>query len=203
MTSNRQIISKSSLKKGGNIFGQKFWFNAVGKKGRISVDDYKIWLVILAVVIGVIYLGCTMYKGRHTTVLLNVAVTGGDSQKAEELNKDFCKYAGIDEKDGIIRIQANIPEDGGSLSSKTALTTLVGADAVDVLICREDVYQEYKKQDGFQETIDFPEDNMLKKKKIISYDDAHAAIMVNAQNKKMAEKFISYLEQLNHINNAN
>ena len=164
---------------------------------------YKIWLVILAVIIGVIYLGCMMYKGRHTTVLLNVAVTGGDSQKAEELNKDFCKYAGIDEKDGIIRIQANIPEDGGSLSSKTALTTLVGADAVDVLICREDVYQEYKKQDGFQETIDFPEDNMLKKKKIISYDDAHAAIMVNAQNQKMAEKFISYLEQLNHINNAN
>ena len=203
MTSNRQIISKSSLKKGGNIFGQKFWFNAVGKKGRISVMYYKIWLVILAVVIGVIYLGCTMYKGRHTTVLLNVAVTGGDSQKAEELNKDFCKYAGIDEKDGIIRIQANIPEDGGSLSSKTALTTLVGADAVDVLICREDVYQEYKKQDGFQETIDFPEDNVLKKKKIISYDDAHAAIMVNAQNQKMAEKFISYLEQLNHINNAN
>lgn len=136
-----------------------------------------------------------------------VAIADIDPEKvkltAEELNKDFCKYAGIDEKDGIIRIQANIPEDGGSLSSKTALTTLVGADAVDVLICREDVYQEYKKQDGFQETIDFPEDNMLKKKKIISYDDAHAAIMVNAQNKKMAEKFISYLEQLNHINNAN
>lgn len=198
-------MKNSDKRQGGSIFGQKFWFNAVGKKGRISVDVlyYKIWLVILAVVIGVIYLGCMMYKGRHTTVLLNVAVTGGDSQKAEELNKDFCKYAGIDEKDGIIRIQANIPEDGGSLSSKTALTTLVGADAVDVLICREDVYQEYKKQDGFQETIDFPEDNMLKKKKIISYDDAHAAIMVNAQNQKMAEKFISYLEQLNHINNAN
>lgn len=175
----------------------------LGKKVEYLWMYYKIWLVILAVVIGVIYLGCTMYKGRHTTVLLNVAVTGGDSQKAEELNKDFCKYAGIDEKDGIIRIQANIPEDGGSLSSKTALTTLVGADAVDVLICREDVYQEYKRQDGFQETIDFPEDNMLKKKKIISYDDAHAAIMVNAQNQKMAEKFISYLEQLNHINNAN
>ena len=174
-----------------------------GKKVEYLWMYYKIWLVILAVIIGVIYLGCTMYKGRHTTVLLNVAVTGGDSQKAEELNKDFCKYAGIDEKDGIIRIQANIPEDGGSLSSKTALTTLVGADAGDVLICGEDVYQEYKKQDGFQETIDFPEDNMLKKKKIISYDDAHAAIMVNAQNKKMAEKFISYLEQLNHINNAN
>ena len=155
-----------------------------GKKVEYLWMYYKIWLVILAAVIGVIYLGCTMYKGRHTTVLLNVAVTGGDSQKAEELNKDFCKYAGIDEKDGIIRIQANIPEDGGSLSSKTALTTLVGADAVDVLICREDVYQEYKKQDGFQETIDFPEDNMLKKKKIISYDDAHAFSISNVNNQQ-------------------
>ena len=63
----------------------------LGKKVEYLWMYYKIWLVILAVIIGVIYLGCTMYKGRHTTVLLNVAVTGGDSQKAEELNKDFCK----------------------------------------------------------------------------------------------------------------
>ena len=63
----------------------------LGKKVEYLWMYYKIWLVILAVVIGVIYLGCTMYKGRHTTVLLNVAVTGGDSQKAEELNKDFWK----------------------------------------------------------------------------------------------------------------
>ncbi|MFQ9494489.1 MAG: hypothetical protein ACLR08_08590 [Dorea longicatena] len=72
----------------------------LGKKVEYLWMYYKIWLVILAVVIGVIYLGCTMYKGRHTTVLLNVAVTGADSQKAEEVNKDFCKYAGIDERTG-------------------------------------------------------------------------------------------------------
>ena len=168
----------------------------LGKKVEYLWMYYKIWLVVLAAIIGVIYLGCTMYKGRHTTVLLNVTITGGDSQKAEQLSKDFCKYAGIDEKDGIIRIQANIPEDGGGLSSNTALTTLVGADAVDVLICGEGVYEDYKKQDGFEQTIDFPEDNILKKEKIISYDNAHAAIMVNAQNQKMAEKFLEYLEQL-------
>ena len=43
----------------------------------------------------------------------------------------------------------------------------------------------------------------MSNRQIISYDDAHAAIVVHAQNQKMAEKFISYLEQLNHINNAN
>lgn len=157
---------------------------------------YKIWLVVLAAVIGVIYLGVIMYNGRHTTVLLNVAITGGNSKRAEQLSKDFCQYAVIGKKDGIIRIQANIPEDGGSMTSKTALTTLIGADAVDVLICGEDVYKEYDKQDGFRKTIEFPKENILKKKKIISYEDAHAAIMMNAQNRKMAEKFLEYLEQL-------
>ena len=61
---------------------------------------YKIWLVILAVVIGVIYLGCMMYKGRQYDSSSECSGHRGDSQKAEELNKDFCKYAGIDEKDG-------------------------------------------------------------------------------------------------------
>ena len=168
----------------------------LGKKAEYLWMYYKIWLFALVAVIGVIYLGCTMYKGRHTTVLLNIAVTGGNSQQAEQMNKDFCRYAGIDKKEGIIRIQANIPEDGGSLSSNTALTTLVGADAVDVLICGGEVYEEYKKQGGFQKSMDFPKENALKKKKIISYNDAHAAIMVNAQNQKMAEKFFEYLEQL-------
>ncbi len=181
---------------------KKFWFNAVGKKVEYLWMYYKIWLVILAVVIGVIYLGCTMYKGRHTTVLLNVAVTGGDSQKAEELNKDFCKYAGIDEKDGSSGYRRIFRKMEGACPQRQ-LTTLVGADAVDVLICREDVYQEYKNRMVFKKPLIFRKIICLKKKKIISYDDAHAAIMVNAQNKKMAEKFISYLEQLNHINNAN
>ena len=168
-----------------------------GKKIEYLWMYYKIWLAVFAAVIGVIYLGVTMYKGRHTTVLLNVAVTGGSPEQAEQLSKDFCQYAGIEKKDGIIRMQANIPEDGGSMTSKTALTTLVGADAVDVLICGEDVYKEYDKQNGFQKTIEFSKENILKKKKIICYDDAHAAIMVNAKNQKMAEKFLEYLEQLN------
>ena len=167
-----------------------------GKKIEYLWMYYKIWLGVFIAVAGVIYLGVTMYKGRHTTVLLNVAITGGSSKEAEQLNKDFCKYANIDKKDGIVRIQANIPEDGGSISSKTALTTLVGADAVDVLICGEDVYQEYDKQGGFQKTMEFSKENILKKKKIISYDDAYASIMVNAKNQKMAETFFEYLKQL-------
>ncbi len=71
----------------------------LGKKVEYLWMYYKIWLVILAVIIGVIYLGCTMYKGRHTTVL-DRSGHRGDSQKAEELNKASRKYAGIDERTG-------------------------------------------------------------------------------------------------------
>ena len=37
------------IEKGGSIFGQKFWFNAVGKKVEYLWMYYKdMWLVILA-----------------------------------------------------------------------------------------------------------------------------------------------------------
>lgn len=61
----------------------------LGKKVEYLWMYYKIWLVILAVVIGVIYLGCTMYKGRHTTVLLNVAVTGGRFAEGRRIEQRF------------------------------------------------------------------------------------------------------------------
>ena len=72
--SNRQIISKSSLKKEEVYLDKNFGSMPLGKKVEYLWMYYKIWLVILAVIIGVIYLGCTMYKGRHTTVLLNLSL---------------------------------------------------------------------------------------------------------------------------------
>ena len=48
--------------------------------------------------------------------------------------------------------------------------------------------RQYKKQDGFQETIDFPEDNMLKKKKIISYDYSKMLQLIA----QMEERGLSY-----------
>ena len=43
---------------------KKFWFNAVGKKVEYLWMYYKIWLVILAVVIGVIYLWLYDVQGQ-------------------------------------------------------------------------------------------------------------------------------------------
>lgn len=172
---------------------------------------YKMWLVAAVCVAAGIYLAFSMYRGSQENVVLNVAIVGGSNQDTDELVKDFKAYAGIDGKNDVVRVQANIPADGGSMTSKTALTTLIGANAVDVMICPEDIYQEYKAQDGFVSLGDLPsyesdmtirnqkdivvlENNEFLKNTVgVPYEKAYIGVLINAQHKENAKTFIKYL----------
>lgn len=173
---------------------------------------YKIWLFGAAAVIALIWLGVVMYKGAHTNVLLNVAVVGGDSQKAQELAEDFAGYCGITDKDGVIRVKANIPEADGTTSQQTVLTTLIGAEAVDVLICTGEVYEEYSSQEGFlsmdrlfegekpdaderflEYGIRLSKDSLSGCMDLVSYSEIYVAVPVTCQNPQMAGEFVKYL----------
>lgn len=175
---------------------------------------YKSWLFAALVLVGVICLGVSMYKGMHTKTLLNAVVIGGDSQKAEWLAESFAQYAGFEEKDGEVRVRANIPDDKGGATSKTALTTLMGANAVDVLVCSESVFEEYAVQEGFMDMGEFLGEkasdygeavsdygvllapgNILEREAMTSYDKIYVAVPVNSQNTENAAKFIEYLQQ--------
>lgn len=183
-----------------------------GKKLEYLWMYYKSWLFAAVILIGLICLGVTMYKGIHTKVLLNAVVIGGDSQKAQWLEESFARYAGIGEKEGEVRVRANIPDDKGGATSKTALTTLMGADAVDVLVCSESIFEEYADQDGFFEMKTLLDENgseysgtlstygvlldsgnILEQEAMTSYDKIYVAVPVNSQNQEMAAKFIEYL----------
>ena len=173
---------------------------------------YKIWLVGAAAVIALIWLGIMMYKGAHTNVLLNVAVVGGDSQKAQELAEDFAGYCGVTDKDGVIRVKANVPDADGTTSQETVLTTLIGAEAVDVLICTGEVYEEYSSQEGFlsmeeilkdespeaeervlEHGIRLSKDSLTGCMNLVSYDDIYVAVPVTCQNPQKAREFVKYL----------
>ncbi len=185
-----------------------------GKKIEYLWMYYKGWLAGAVCVALAVCLGVTMYKGRHTNVFLNVIVVGGDNLKAEWLAEEFSQYADIDGKEGIVRVRANIPDDGGGMTSTTALTTLMGAGAVDVLICPERVYEEYGSQGGFQDmgevlgerAGDYGEavldsgvclkgGNILEQEEMVAYDKVYAALPVNGQNQETAARFIEYLLQ--------
>ena len=201
-------------KKEEDIVKETWGSMTAGKKIEYLWMYYKGWLAGAVCVVLAVCLGVTMYKGRHTNVFLNVIVVGGDNLKAEWLAEEFSQYADIDGKEGIVRVRANIPDDGGGMTSTTALTTLMGAGAVDVLICPERVYEEYGSQGGFQDmgevlgerAGDYVEavldsgvclkgGNILEQEEMVAYDKVYAALPVNGQNQETAARFIEYLLQ--------
>ena len=201
-------------KKEEDIVKETWGSMTAGKKIEYLWMYYKGWLAGAVCVVLAVCLGVTMYKGRHTNVFLNVIVVGGDNLKAEWLAEEFSQYADIDGKEGIVRVRANIPDDGGGMTSTTALSTLMGAGAVDVLICPERVYEEYGSQGGFQDmgevlgerAGDYGEavldsgvclkgGNILEQEEMVAYDKVYAALPVNGQNQETAARFIEYLLQ--------
>lgn len=186
----------------------------LGKKLEYLWMYYKGWLAGALCLVLVVSVGVTMYKGMHTTVLLNAVVIGGDDLKAEWLMESFAQYAEIGEKDGVVQIRTNIPDDGGGMMSTTALTTLMGADAIDVLVCPADVYEDYDGHDGFfnmkeilgEKAEDYGDavlengvclkaGNILEKEQMTAYEEIYVAIPVNSQNPETAVKFVEYLLQ--------
>lgn len=194
---------------------KKTWGSmTAGKKLEYLWMYYKGWLIGAVCVALAVCLGIMMYKGRHTAVLLNVVVVGGDNLKGEWLAESFSRYAEIEEKEGIVRINTNIPDDGGGMTSTTALTTLIGAGTVDVLVCPENVYREYSGHDGFlimeqvlgegaggngesilDDGVCLKSGNILEQEGMTGYDKIYAAIPVNSKNQETAARFIEYLLQ--------
>lgn len=185
-----------------------------GKKLEYLWMYYKGVLAGAVILILLVCIGVSMYRGMHTTVLLNVIVVGGNDLKAEWLEESFAQYADISEKDGVLQMRTNIPDDGGGMTSTTALTTLMGAEAIDVLVCPRSVYEDYDSHDGFMDMKDILGEkasqygdsvmdtgiclktgSFLEKEDMTTYDEIYAAVPVNCQNPEMAARFIEFLLQ--------
>ena len=168
---------------------------------------YKGVFAAALLIIFAVWLGVTMYKGRTAAVALNVVIAGGDTRTAEWIEKDFTDYGGLTGGDGAVHIKAGLPESGEDPVTKTALTTLIGAEAVDVLICDKDIYREYHEQGGFltmaevlgedadsEDALMLGKDNILAREGLIGYEAAYAAVPVNCRHKETAGAFLRYLQ---------
>lgn len=183
-----------------------------GKKLEYLWMYYKAWLVGFLFLLAAVGLGITMFRGANTTVLLNIAIVGGDNNQAVKFAEDFAEYAGVTEEDGEIHVKANLPDESSGSSLKTALTTLMGADALDVLICSEGIYEEYSKQEGFlstkellgekaedykdkvlEDAVCVGPDSIPGREGMVRYDKIYAAVSVNCRNPELAGRFLYYL----------
>ena len=205
---------KEEVLKEEEIVKEAWGSMTLGKKTEYLWMYYRGWLFGAMLLITVVCLGVMTYKGKQMPVLLNAVIVGGNDLKADWLEESFAGYAGIEEEDGILRFRTNIPDDGGGMTSTTALTTLMGAEAVDVLVCPENVYEEYGSQGGFLDMRELLGDrakeyedmltdhgiclrsgNLAQKEELTAYDEDYEAIPVNSQNPEMAVRFVEYLLQ--------
>ncbi len=177
---------------------------AMGTGGKIEYIwmYYKVWLAAALLAAAAVYLGVAMYQGSKANVVVSVVIVGGNAQdtdKLDKLEREIKEYLHADEEHDTVRIQANISGEDTS-ASETALTTLIGANSVDVLICPEEVYVRYKEQGGFDDdTLVLANEGAIKELVDVQYDEIYAGIPVNAQHKQAARKVLEFINDIDNM----
>ena len=159
---------------------------------------YKIVFVIIALVIAVVYVGVHMYQGMRENLLVSIVIVDGNNlgeAETERLEGEVKEWMKADGKYDTVRVQANIPSESIDASSQMALTTLIGAEAVDVLVCPKAVYEQYQEQNGFEEgALLYRNEGFIQEMLGATYDEVYVGVMVNAKQKEGAAEFLAYLD---------
>lgn len=172
---------------------------------------YKI-LFLIPVIIGVvIYLGVTMYQGITREVLLNLTILDGTGTELPGLEEDIKDLLGTGNSKETVEINSNLSGSTDDYNSNVALSTLIGAESVDVLICTEEVYEQYNDQNGFvnleellseetlaggkvqEDAVILEKNDYMTEKMGVSYEPAYVCVMENAKHKENAVAFVEML----------
>lgn len=114
---------------------------------------YKSWLVILLIIIVFAGFIGTIVRNSMTEELISVGIEDAhpDSQIAmDQLKADLLEYMGTGKELETVSIDGSYIS-GDEYTSVTKRTTSIAAGGLDVYVCGEDTYQEYKSQDAFRE----------------------------------------------------
>lgn len=114
---------------------------------------YKSWLLILLIIIVFAGFIGTVVRNSMTEELISVGIedTYPDSQTAlDQLKADLQEYMGTGKGLETVSVDGSYIS-GDEYTDVTKRTTAIAAGGVDVYICGEDTYQEYKSQDAFRE----------------------------------------------------
>ncbi len=173
---------------------------------------YKIWLLVPVVIGVVFYIISTTYRASQENELVSVIAVGSLVRDTSELENEIKEYIG--KKNDIVRFHMSIPADQLAKTSQITLTTLIGAKAVDVILCPEDVYRHFSDRDGFlsmesyesqiqekngagltekKDAIKFIDSQFLKEKLGIPYDEVYMGIFINAPHEEGTKEFVQYV----------
>lgn len=171
---------------------------------------YKIWLAVPAAVIVAVYTGVQMYHGMNEEIMLNVTIINGKNMERTAFGEEIRKLLGAEKKNETVQLNANLTA-AGDYNSKIGLSTLIGAEAVDVLVCPEELYEEYAEIGGFVNLEELlPEEiqdggkvhgdavilensEYLEENVGTLYDTVYVCVVNNAKHKENAARFLQML----------
>ena len=174
---------------------------------------YKIWLLVPVVIGCVVYVGCSIYRAQNENVLVNTVIVGSTLQTTDKVEQEIKDYMKKDKKNDVVTLQTNIPDDNMGQASTVALSTMVGAETVDVIICPKNVYDHFSGQQAGaipmkeilggniekygdivrEDTIVVNSSKFMKEKLGVPYDEVYMFVVANAPHEEGAAKFVQYV----------
>ena len=193
----------------------KYWKNMNFRQKLQYLWDYDKWiLAVIAGIVAVAFLGFTIFKGVTTKNLLNIVITDGEAE-AGNVGDDFKKSLGITDKKQAVTVDTTVTT-GGEDTTNTAgtvkLTTLIAANAADVILCDEAIFEEYDGNDAFRDmkevlggdyeiyesyisgnSLCVPSSAINVDYALTPYDTIYICVPVNSEKVENAKKFIEFL----------
>ncbi|HJD46289.1 MAG TPA: hypothetical protein H9909_05540 [Candidatus Mediterraneibacter norfolkensis] len=124
---------------------------SLGEKAGYLWTYYKIWLLIPVILIIVIWQGIQIYHNAREVELISIGIadSGLDTTTGQEaFERDLLVTLGTGEAHEVITLDTGISS-GDDSASVMKRATVIGAGTMDMMICGEELYEEYESQGAF------------------------------------------------------
>ena len=141
--------------------------------------------VALGIILLIVFIGQMIYRSQFDTVFY-AAIINGTAGDGEALAEDFKNYTGDTDKyhEYTIDNSMYLMKDQEDYQMVMKLSTIIGAQQVDVLIAPEYKFQEYVEQDGF-----YPMSELLTDEQQEAYKDDLTEYGLHVGDSKVLQSF--------------
>ena len=176
---------------------------------------YKVHMILLLVFISLIAVIVQGIENSRYETMLNVTIINSGIHDPDGLEKDFKEYIGDEEKYHEYVVDANYYLTGDQANDYNyviKLSTMIGAQEIDVFIANKEEYDKYNKMDAFipmdqlltpeqikdfgadvgENYLHFTESEKLQKYGLFPGNDYYLAIFVYSEQIEYAKKFINF-----------
>ncbi|MFR8547365.1 MAG: hypothetical protein ACLVEV_01880 [Lachnospiraceae bacterium] len=215
---------RDSVKKELKKLSKMTWKERIG----YVWDYYKAQMALLIGLILLIHIGVTIFQNMQIEEVLQAYLVNCNAMEvdAKEMSAEFADYVGGLDKHQVATVNTTLIEEGkdapqsqSSMAEQMKLTTLIGAQAIDVVVLDELAYETYL-EDGFlmdlsglltpeqkeqwQErleedaggacyAVEVTDSPVLASQNAYFGGKIYAAVMANSVNTDMSIAFVDYL----------